>query len=809
MSGNYPEQSTPIAEVAGVKSIEEIDEEVKAEKPTEIKADLGTVDGKFKIAQAVSQHFIAGNGFGTIIEARKFISDMTGVKIEAGTLQAKQADEAIEVGVVLAAQDIAQNTKMTADAYDKLVDLYNRQPNLAVRSSTSVREQAYSTPAPLAFVASKLAGITDSTTVYEPTAGNGMLLIDANPKKVIANELNSSRFEMLKKVLSGAKVTNENGVKVTPSTVDVVIENPPFGSIGEDFNIDGFKTREIDHAIVMKSLQSMRSNGRAVLIVGGVQSNTEEGRREGYRSASKRNFYVNLYKDYNVVDHFTIAGDMYSKQGASYPVDVIVINGKWESKNLRFTLPKRSLPAGDLPQIIENYEQLKEKLNESSMVSGENIGTSGTDISEPTGRGGESERLGERPSGEGNEPSAGRKEPTGGSGQGVSEAGPTKRGQPEPAGTGVSEGQPKPVNKPELTDDGRPVSSTAKGEQPRSGTSDTGNEPRGLGEPSADTGVPIESRLKDRRGEEIETENQVSYTPHSQAAAVGTLAPRAMAQSIDQSLTKLEAQFGDIDEYVAEALQMDPETLREKFSAEQIDALALAISNAEAGKGFIIGDQTGVGKGRVVAGMIKYALLNGKTPIFMTEKPNLYSDMIRDLDDIGMTDELALESNNPKIIITNNNEPVPYTLIRQVNGDPVEKDFILKAPAKDEKKSGYKLTTLFKKLREDDSLGRYKVIFTNYSQTQMVNKAPTERQAFLNHFGNDGYLILDESHNAGGTSKKSKSEGEGTGRSSFIREMVNNSFGSFFSSATYAKRPDVMDLYSICFYLIDISYLED
>jgi hypothetical protein len=790
MSGNYPEQSTPIAEVAGVKSIEEIEEEIKTEKPAEIKADLGTVDGKFKIAQAVSQHFIAGNGFGTIIEARKFISDMTGVKIEAGTLQAKQADEAIEVGVVLAAQDIAQNTKMTADAYDKLVDLYNRQPNLAVRSSTSVREQAYSTPAPLAFVASKLAGITDSTTVYEPTAGNGMLLIDANPKKVIANELNSSRFEMLKKVLPGAKVVNKNGVGYDPELSDVIIANPPFGSTGEEYSfLNGtIKTREIDHAIAYKSLTRMPANGRAVLIVGGVQSNTEEGRREGYRQKSKREFYHNLYSEYNVVDHFTIAGNMYSKQGASYPVDVIVINGKKRSQ--------RPYPAAQLPEIISSYEQLKEKLNEPSMVSGENIGTSGTDISEPTGRGGESERLGERPSGEGNEPSAGRKEPARGSGQGVSEAGPTKRGQPEPAGTGVSEGQPKPVNKPKLTDDGRPVSSTAKGEQPRSGTSDTGNEPRGLGEPSTDTGIPIESRLKDRRGEEIETENQVSYTPHSQAAAVGTLAPRAMAQSIDQSLTKLEAQFGDIDEYVAEALQMDPETLREKFSAEQIDALALAISNAEAGKGFIIGDQTGVGKGRVVAGMIKYALLNGKTPIFMTEKPNLYSDMIRDLDDIGMTDELALESNNPKIIITNNNEPVPYTLIRQVNGEPVEKDFILKAPEKDEKKSGYKLTALFKKLRADDSLGRYKVIFTNYSQTQMVKKMPTERQAFLNHFGNDGYLILDESHNAGGTSKKSKSEDEGTGRSSFIREMVNNSFGSFFSSATYAKRPDVMDLYS-------------
>jgi len=44
------------------------------------------------------------------------------------------------------------------------------------------------------------------------------------------------------------------------------------------------------------------------------------------------------------------------------------------------------------------------------------------------------------------------------------------------------------------------------------------------------------------------------------------------------------------------------------------------ISNAQAGKGFIIGDQTGIGKGRVVAAMIKYALVNDKIPIFVTEE---------------------------------------------------------------------------------------------------------------------------------------------------------------------------------------------
>ena len=59
--------------------------------------------------------------------------------------------------------------------------LLQRQPNLSVRSSTSVLQQAYSTPIPIAYLASALAGIDGKTTVYEPTAGNGALLIGANP----------------------------------------------------------------------------------------------------------------------------------------------------------------------------------------------------------------------------------------------------------------------------------------------------------------------------------------------------------------------------------------------------------------------------------------------------------------------------------------------------------------------------------------------------------------------------------------------------------------------------------------------------
>jgi len=61
----------------------------------------------------------------------------------------------------------------------------------------------------LAYVASELAGITNKTSVYEPTAGNGMLLIGANPENVVANELNKDRFEMLKQILPGAELSTK------------------------------------------------------------------------------------------------------------------------------------------------------------------------------------------------------------------------------------------------------------------------------------------------------------------------------------------------------------------------------------------------------------------------------------------------------------------------------------------------------------------------------------------------------------------------------------------------------------------------
>ena len=76
-----------------------------------------------------------------------------------------------------------------------------------------------------------------------------------------------------------------------------------------------------------------------------------------------------------------------------------------------------------------------------------------------------------------------------------------------------------------------------------------------------------------------------------------------MATATENALARFEEKVGSLESYVAEKLGYDPEDIEGYFSAEQVDALALTISNIENDAGFVIGDQTGIGKGRVVAGL--------------------------------------------------------------------------------------------------------------------------------------------------------------------------------------------------------------
>jgi len=149
---------------------------------------------------------------------------------------------------------------------------------------------------------------------------------------------------------------------------------------------------------------------------------------------------------------------------------------------------------------------------------------------------------------------------------------------------------------------------------------------------------------------------QIAYSPASEVCnSLDTLVPASMANEqmrFNQQMSSyiLNKYKMNVDQYVAKKLhyksvddlcfsdELDELGNRlSKFGKEQIDAIATAIySFEEKGDAIIIADQTGVGKGRVVAGLIKYAVEErGVQPIFFTEKKHLINDIYRDLVDIG------------------------------------------------------------------------------------------------------------------------------------------------------------------------------
>ena len=118
-----------------------------------------------------------------------------------------------------------------------------------------------------------------------------------------------------------------------------------------------------------------------------------------------------------------------------------------------------------------------------------------------------------------------------------------------------------------------------------------------------------------------------------------TVVPAAMSFEQTKFNEKLIATVGDVDKYVADKLKYKTvDELCDHFGKEQIDAIATAIYQHEyTGDSIIVADQTGVGKGRVAAGLIRYSILGlGKIPIFFTEKAHLISDIYRDLINIGL-----------------------------------------------------------------------------------------------------------------------------------------------------------------------------
>lgn len=235
--------------------------------------------------------------------------------------------EFTELAIVLEARKLSLQNLPLYDRYMNIVDLYNKQVTLSHRTSQSMLLQQYSTPAPIGFIGGIFCGMDNDGFYFEPSAGNGLLTIAAQPHNFAVNEIDEVRSENLEQQ-GFFKVYQQDATKPFhfEKSFDAIITNPPFGKYEPALKVNEFEFTVLDHVMCIRALDTMKDTGRAALIIGGHTTWDERGR---IQAGKNRTFFAYLNKYYNVLDAINIDGHkLYSKQGTAFNVRLILIDGR-------------------------------------------------------------------------------------------------------------------------------------------------------------------------------------------------------------------------------------------------------------------------------------------------------------------------------------------------------------------------------------------------------------------------------------------------------------------------------------------------
>ena len=725
--------------------------------------------------------------FNGIVELRK-IAERLGLK----DIKDTDLQELAETAIVKRARGIA-SSESTNDAvkFERIKTLYENQPSLNQRDSERVMKQQYSTPAPYAFLADMYVKGNGKVieSALEPSAGNGMLTIGLPMDKVHVNDIDAQRLANLRR--QGFKnVTSQDGTQpFADKDVDVVVTNPPFGSATPK-EYDGYKISSLEGQMAINALESMKDDGRAAIIIGGKT----EYAKNGSLNPKDKAFLGYLYSHYNVEDVINVDGGLYAKQGTNYPTRIILINGRRLDENA-FPPVKDKARA----EAVKDYDELYKRI-EDDILRGERMDSSiggETRSAQPeldkqgaAGTPKERVRAGERG---GSKPDGERESDLfdSTSVSGTHDDLENQRGTEPRQDGGLSDGdsradgtgaEPSPSKEP----------TTGTNEQRGNGSGGAG---RNDAQPSTDESTSTGSgsgprgqlQRVDKSVRGLSTE-KVTYAPKSENPfTLKAVMPADQQEAVNKNLEKL----GDADQFLVDELGYnDKDDLYSHLAAEQVDSVALALQQAKKGNAFIIGDMTGIGKGRQAASLIRYAKKQGQVPVYFTKTAGLLSDVYRDLVDIGSPDLRPFVFGSAKeAAITDSDGKVVFALPSKSEVKRVL-DYIEKN-GKLPDEYDYVLTTY-----SQVSNGVYEFDENGARKEKKLAKGKTfgaaalsgqrRRDAIEKLMGN-AYLILDESHTAGGNS----------GQGNYFQHIIQKAKNVTFFSATFAKRPDNMPIYAL------------
>lgn len=298
----------------------------------------------------------------------------------------------------------------------------------------------------------------------------------------------------------------------------------------------------------------------------------------------------------------------------------------------------------------------------------------------------------------------------------------------------------------------------------------------------------------------------VPYIPKSAAPyRMDTLIPRNMAFEVQSSLNRIVKEKGNIDTYVRDGLKyVSTDAMWKALASEQVDALALYTKQFERGQGIIIADQTGIGKGRQAAAVIRHAVQNGYLPIFFTKSPNLFTDIYRDLKAIDFADIHPFIVNTDHAAIKDEHGNVMFSPLQgetQMELLTYSQTYAVESPESLEWHRKMRLPlpnpeavpTITIHHSSNELPRGYDMIFCTYSQIQAAHYFKRQWIENLCDAGVEGskhykevVFVLDESHLAGGFESII-----GT----WMRGVLPKTKACCFLSATFAKYPQVMPFY--------------
>jgi predicted RNA methylase len=560
-----------------------------------------------------------------------------------GKYSVKDAYDAMELGInnyILAHPSVFNpNAEPTeaAQTVGALKSVLALVPTQTKRTAEMDEFQQFSTPPAYAYVAAWVANIGKNDTVLEPSAGIGGLALfaaNAGANQIVVNELSPRRLEILKQTAGNpyGKFFNENAElinMVLPQDVvpTTVLMNPPFSSTagrvaGKRDTMNGAKHIE-------SALARLAPGGRLVAIVG-------SGMAEGTPTFVK--WWGDIKKKYNVLANVTVSGKDYAKYGTTFDNNLLVID-----KSGPTTAPTLTGRVESVEELIPLLTGVRNGRTQTERASDQPGSKSPASQAEGTGRppipvspAGDSLRAGN-----GGNTGAQR------AGQGTASqpgANVTQAQSPVP---GASVGVPSQESKPEqggeragLVDGVRGNTEATTGATPGSVSGSPA-----IPESGAVGGLKVVGSTEEDVHDENDNSVFEAYRPKKARIEGAKKHPTKLAESAAMASVELpDVTYSPaIPRKLIESGALSDAQLEAVVYAGQAHEQMLP-SNTER-RGFFIGDGTGVGKGREIAGIILDNRNKGrKRAVWVSEKKALMKDAKRDVAGLGMSPDLIFEA---------------------------------------------------------------------------------------------------------------------------------------------------------------------